>query len=327
MAFEVFLIGLDRVSASIGIALQNAQGEVTRTGYDPDKQLAQRAQKASAVDQLVSHPRKAIKSADLIIFALPPGEVDVYLENLGASIKQGAVVMETAPMKSAFFESAKSALPEGIDVIGITPIIGSDELLASDPYLSEPRPDLFEDGTLAIVAEPQTSESALAIAVNLSTLLGAEPFFIGLDEHDAAMVASEDLPPLLSAVLMRTATEAPSWHELQRLAGATFALATELSSKQNPRQFRKRFEPNRDKILAKLDQVSAEIEELRKLVAEASGEELQRYLEEAEQSRHDWLQARKRANWAAVEADTKSMGSMSFFGNLFGIRPRRKDDS
>jgi arogenate dehydrogenase (NADP+) len=209
--------------------------------------------------------------------------------------------------------------------IGITPIIGSDELLAFNTDLTEPRQDLFEGGTLAIVAPPQTSEEALAVSVNLATLLGAEPFFIGLDEHDAAMVASEDLPPLLSAALMRAATEAPSWRELQRLAGATFAMATELSGKQNPEQFRKRFGPNRTKILAKLDMVSAEIEALRELVAEASGEDIERYLEEAERSRSAWLHARKRANWAAEEMDSETSRGMSFFGNLFGIRPRGKD--
>lgn len=327
MAFEVFLVGLDRVNASIGLALQHAQGEVQRTGYDPDKQLARKSQAMGAVDQLVSHPRNAIKNADLILFSLPPGEAEVYLENLGSSIKAGAVVMETSPMKASFFDSAGGTLPEGASAIGITPIIGSDELLASNPDLVEPRQDLFEGGTLAIVAPPQASEEALAVSVNLATLLGAEPFFIGLDEHDAAMVASEDLPPLLSAALMRAATEAPLWRELQRLAGATFAMATELSAKQNPEQFRKRFEPNRAKILAKLDMVSAEIEALRELVAEASGEDIERYLEEAEQSRHAWLQARKRANWAAEEMDSRSSTGMSFFGNLFGIRPRDKDKS
>ncbi|MGD8850542.1 MAG: prephenate dehydrogenase [Anaerolineales bacterium] len=327
MAFEILLIGLDRVNTSIGIALKNAQGEVQRIGYDPDKQNARQSESLGAIDQLVSHPRKAIRSADLIIFSLPPGETEVYLENLGQSIKNGAIVMETAAMKTSFFETVRNALPDSVNAIGITPIIGSDELFAFDPELSEPRADLFKEGTLAIVAPPQTSESSLAVAVNLATLLGAEPFFIGLHEHDAAMVASEDLPPLLSAVLMRAATDAPSWRELQRLAGATFAMATELSGKQSPKQFRKRFEPNRAKILAKLDMVSAEIDDLRKLVAEASGEDLERYLEEAERSRHAWLQARKRANWAAEEFDTKAAGEINFFGNLFGLRPRDKGES
>jgi prephenate dehydrogenase len=325
MAFEVLLIGLDRVNASIGLALQNAQGEIRRIGFDPDKQLSRKAESLGAVDKLVAHPRNAIKSADLVIFSLPPGEVDVYLENLGSTLKSGSVVMETAPMKASFFELATSTLPETVSAIGITPIIGTDELIASPTSLSEPRVDLFEGGTLAIIAPPQTSENSLALAVNLATLLGAEPFFIGLDEHDAAMVASEDLPPLLSAALMRAATDAPSWRELQRLAGATFAMATELSAKQNPKQFRKRFEPNRTKILAKLDQVAAELQDLRKLVAEASGEDLERYLEEAEQSRHAWLQARKRANWAAEEFEVPTSRGTGVFGSLFGFGRRDKD--
>ncbi len=327
MAFEVLFIGLDRVNASIGIALQNAQGEIVRIGFDPDKRTARKSQSLNAIDEVISHPRKAIKSADLIIFSLPAGEVEVYLENLGKSIKDGAVLMETAPMKSSFFELAESTLPENVNAIGITPIIGSDELFAFNLDLSEPRGDLFEEGTLAIVAPPRTGENALAMAVNLATLLGAEPFFIGLDEHDAAMVASEDLPPLLSAALMRASTDAPSWRELQRLAGATFAMATELSAKQSPEQFRKRFEPNRAKILAKLDMVSSEIEDLRKLVAEASGDEMERYLEEAEQSRHAWHEARRRANWAAEEIDSKASSGMSFFGNLFSIRRHDQGES
>jgi prephenate dehydrogenase len=327
MAFEVLLIGLDRVNASIGIALKNAQGEVQRVGYDPDKQQARRSKSLGVVDQLVSHPRNAIRTADLIVFSLPPGEVEVYLENLGGSIKEGAVVMETAPMKTSFFETARNTLPDAVNVIGITPIIGSDELFEFDPDVTEPREDLFEEGTLAIVAPPETSENALAVAVNLASLIGAEPFFIGLHEHDAAMVASEDLPPLLSAVLMRAATEAPSWRELQRLAGATFAMATQLSSQQSPEQFRKRFEPNRAKILAKLDLVAAEIDDLRELVARASGEDLERYLAEAEKSRRAWLQTRKRANWVGEEFDQQSIRGSGAFGSLFGLGSRDKNKS
>jgi prephenate dehydrogenase len=280
MAYEILLIGLDQVGASIGMALNDAEGDVDLVGYDPDRNLSKRAEKAGAVDRLVSHPRKSIASADLVIFSLPIDEVEVYLEHLGETIK-----------------GAEEHLPEGRSYIGATPIVGPTSLTGGDVTSDEPHADLYADGLLAIIAPPDASESAMAVGLNLASILKAAPFFIDLYEHDAALTFTEELPALLSAALLQTAAHSASWKELQRVAGRNFAQATSLCGTIPINVFEKRVFLNRQKTLDKLDQFIAELQSLRQLLAEEDGQSISDYLKEADHTRRSWIRAREQSDW------------------------------
>ena len=325
MAYEVMIIGLDQVGASIGLALANAEGELQRIGYDADKGIGRRAKEMGAIDELISHPRRAIKHVDLVIFSIPTPEVEIYLENLGPMMKDGGLVLDTGGIKSLASEWAKNFLPEGRHFIAAMPVVGPKSLEETPLDPGKPRADYFEDGLLAITTSPKTPESALAVAINLATLLDAQPFFIDPDEHDAAIAATDDLPILLSAAQLHTATRSPSWRELQRLAGQTFAFATQLVTLRTPTLAQKRIALNRAKVLSKLDVFIEELNRLRTLLAQEDGQALSEYLDQADRSRYSWLDTRMRADWSIQDmSQAQSMSRMGFIGNLFGLSPREK---
>jgi len=324
MAYEILLIGLDQVGASIGMALNDAEGDVDLVGFDPDRNLSKHAEKVGAVDRLVSHPRKSIASADLVIFSLPIDEVEVYLEHLGEKIKEGAVILDTAQIKVPFFKWAEEYLPEGRSYIGATPIVGPSSLTSGDAPSDEPRADLYADGLLAIIAPPNASESAMAVAINLASILKAAPFFIDLHEHDAALTSTEELPALLSAALLQTAGHSTSWKELQRVAGRNFAQATSLCSTLPPNVFEKRLNLNRQKTLDKLDQFIAELQDLRQVLAEEDGQGISDYLNEADHTRRSWIRAREQSDWGGEELrPADRIQTPGVLTNLLGIRRKK----
>ncbi len=326
MAYEILLIGLDQVGASIGMALNDAEGDVDLVGYDPDRHLSKHAEKAGAVDRLVSHPRKAITSADIVIFSLPIDEVEVYLENLGAKTKDGAVILDTAQIKVPFFKWAEEYLPEGRSYIGATPIVGISSLEGGGDQSDEPRADLYADGLLAIIAPTDASESALAVAVNLASIIEATPFFIDLHEHDATLTSTEELPVLLSAAFLQAAAHSPSWKELQRVAGRNFAHATSLCNTTPLKAFENRLVMNRQKVLDKLDQFVNELQSLRELLAEEDGQGISDYLLEADRSRQSWIRVREQSDWGSEELrPAGGIKSPGIFKSLLGIRGRKSD--
>lgn len=325
MAYEVMIIGLDQVGASIGLALANAEGEVRRIGFDADRALGRQAEELGAIDELSGHPRRAIKYADLVIFSIPTPEVKVFLESLGPLMKEGCLVIDTGGIKSMAFEWAQNFLPEGRHFIAAMPVVGPKSLEETplDPGL--PRADYFQDGLLAITPSTQTPENALSVAINLATLLDAQPFFIDPDEHDAVIAATDDLPALMSAALLHAAARSPSWRELQRLAGQTFAYATHLVAIRNPKQAQKHISLNQEKVLGKLDLIIEELNRLRTLLAQEDSEALSEYLDQAERSRTDWLDARMKADWSADDTNqAQSPVGPGFFGQLLGIPSRKK---
>ena len=321
MANEILLIGLGQVGAAIGMALNDAEGDVDLVGYDPDRHLSKRAEKAGAVDRLVSHPRKAITSADIVIFSLPIDEVEVYLEHLGAKTKEGAVILDTAQIKVPFFKWAEEYLPEGRSYVGATPIVGSSSLTGGEATSDEPGADLYADGLLAITAPPNASESAMAVAINLASIIKAAPFFIDLHEHDAVLTSTEELPALLSAALLQTAAHSASWKELQRVAGRNFAEATSLCSTIPLNIFEKRVILNRQKTLDKLDQFIEELQALRQVLAEEDGQRISDYLKEADHARRSWIRAREKGDWGNEELrQVERIKSPGIFTRLIGMR-------
>jgi prephenate dehydrogenase len=324
MTSKVLLIGLSPVGASFGLALARAEGDVMRVGFDPDKKVAKRAKAAGAVDRTVAHPHQAAQSADLIIFDLPHHEVELYLENIRALVKSDAVIIDTAPVKAPFYQWAADHLPSNRNVIGATPIVGS---LDPDGTRSEAAADRFAGGQLAITAAPNTPQDAMAVAINLARLLEAEPFFMDIDEHDAATAAVEDLPTLLSAAMFQASAHSPSWRELQRLAGVLFMESTELCS-ADPRQLQRRVSANRSKILARLDAFSNEVVRMRELLINEQDDDLMQYFKEADATRRAWLRARSHGDWASEEIRiTPEIEGPRIIEGLLGIgRHRRKPE-
>ncbi len=328
MAYEILLIGLDQVGASIGMALNDADGDIVRIGFDPDQRLAKRAEMAGAVDRLVSHPRKSITSADIVIFSLPIDEVEVYLEHLGAKTKEGVIVIDTAQVKAPFFKWAEEYLPEGRSYIGATPIVGTSSLTGGEAPSDEPRADLYKDGLLAIIAPPNASEGALAVAGNLASLLNATPFFIDLHEHDATLTSTEELPVLLSAALLQTSAHSASWKELQRVAGRNFAHATSLYTTIPHNVFEKRLLLNRQKVLDKLDQFIEELHDLRQILAEEDRQGISDYLKDANRAHRSWIRAREQNDWASAELrPAERIKSAGILTNLLGFRRTKPGES
>jgi prephenate dehydrogenase len=323
MSTKILVIGLDQIGATIGLALARTDGDVLRLGFDPDKKIAKAAKAANAVDRLVAHPRQAVESADLIIFALPHHETEAYLESLGPKTKPEAIILDTGFIKAPFFRWAEQHLPSDRAYIGATPIVGDPGLVDDDSSIAI---DRFAGGVLAITAPAKTPQRAVAIAINLAKILDAQPFFIDVDEQDAAAATAEDLPILLSAAMLHSAANSPSWRELQRLAGTLFVKTTEPCS-VDPKQLQRRVSANRDKLLARMDAFAEELGRIQEMLLTEQDEELMRYFEQADSARSRWLLARARGDWAAEEMPKLPDIDTSLVRQLlgFGKRKRKSD--
>lgn len=319
MAYQVLLIGLGQTGTSLGLALARAEGKIERIGYDPDKDKTRAATASGAVDRVIGQPHREVENTDLIIFDLPHDEVEAHLEYLGPRMKAEAIVIDTAPIRAPFFEWAAQYLPEDRNVIGATPIVGTLGVDRTGPGAV----DRFSGGLVAITAPPGTTERALSLAINLAKILDANPFFLDVEEHDAATATVEDLPILLSAAVFQSIAESASWRELQRLAGPQFMHATEACS-TNPILLQKRIAANRALLVSRLDLLRDEVDRIRELILTEQDDNLIQYFENADSTRQAWLQARARGDWAAEEmrADT-GIEKISLLGQLFGLGQRK----
>jgi prephenate dehydrogenase len=327
MTLDIFIIGLDQIGASIGMALANSELEVRRTGYDPDGKLARNAHQLGAVDQVVSLPVKACEVADVVVIATSSIDVRDYLEMLGEKLKAGTMVLDTSPFKAHHATWASELLPEERHYIGALPTIGPEALLTETPDLRTPRADLFQGGLLAMVVPPETSEEAVTLALKLARVIGATPFFIDPLEHDAVIATVQGLPYLMATALMQMAARAHNWREIQRIAGRFFVNATRIDPSQSITTQASILHLNRDVVINKLNEFTDELMRLRDLISREDHKALDEYLVEALKAQDSWFTIRRSGDWADQDLpSTERIERPGFLGSVLGLRSRRPKD-
>lgn len=324
MPVQITIIGLRRVGASIGLGLAKIKDQVVRVGNDRDFGVARQAEKLGATDKSVINLPSAVRDADVVIMALPVGEIRETMEVIAQDLKPGSVLIDTSPVKTAVMDWAKELLP-GDDryFVSLTPSLNPSYIMDTGEAAGMAYADLFQNSLMLISSMPGIHESALTLASNLTTVLGATPLYTDPVEADGLMAYSHLLPELVSAALVNATINQPGWREARKMAGHAYAQATEPVVQQEEDEVLGRAAIlNAQNTVRMLDQVLMELRDIRDAVAGGDAEALHERLEHARQGRLTWLQQRKTADWEPKPQQNIPTGG-EVFGRLFGIRPRQ----
>jgi prephenate dehydrogenase len=323
MSTEVFLLGLDTIGTSVGLALAEAELDVHCVGYDPERERTARAVDLGAVDKTVSHPRDAPRTAEMVILDVPAYDAHTYLEMLAVQLMTGGLVLDTTPARTLSLAYVQANFPEDRHYIGATPIVGPNALLEA----VRPRADLFNDGLLALTVPRSTSAEALRLATNLTHVLGAVPFFVEAAEHDGILAAVEGLPHILRAALMRTFAASPARREMERMAGRAFAEMTLPDASASIEHLSRTLDLNRNNLATKVGALIEELDRLRTSLLSSDQGVIETYLEGALQAREAWLAARSSSDWAAQEHQYKGLDKGGgVLRSLIGFGPPDRDE-
>jgi prephenate dehydrogenase len=322
MGATVLFVGLDEITTSIGLAMGEAEFEVVRLGFHPDRKVARAAKRRGAIDQSV-RPEKEVGNASIVVVGFLGDQLRDYMDLLAPNMSEGTVIVDASPFKSATTAWIDEVLPESCSYVGIAPSVSVEALLAPVSEDVEPSADLFSGGLLGVVLPASAPEEALNAALNIAEILGAKPFFIEAAESDAALAASEWVPALVSAALLQVASKDPGWRNVQRLAGPSFAGATALSRKASPEILSGNINLGREFVTAKLNVLLERLEFLRDCVAEEKSEKLLANLSEANEAHLDWLRARQRGQSEGEDIDSSAMTRATMLGSLVGYDPDR----
>jgi len=332
MTIQVTIIGLGQIGASIGLALKDHRDQLTRVGSDIDGQVMRQAQELGAVDKITPRLNPAVQGADILILALPLDQIPAVMRAVGSELKEGALLMDTAPIKVATTEWARDILPNSCSYVGFTPIL-SPRYLHHDGFgIAAARADLFQNGMFAITTPPKTSPHALNLATNLAKLMGAAPLFVDLYELDGLMAATHLLPQLMSAALLNATLDYPGWGEARKVTGRAYAeVSGPAAHLDDVEALVAAVKFNRENIVRKLDDAIAALQEMRHDIAQENPEALISRLKHAKAGVHQWWQERGGGNWLAVELpkNANMPTSSDFMANMLGFgfwRKKKKKD-
>lgn len=337
MAVKISIIGLGQIGSSIGLALANHKDQVAITGHDKSPKTAQKAQKMGAVEKIAYNLPASVKEADVILLALPVDQIYDTLKVIAQDVREDAVVMDTALVKSAVAAWTKELLPPRRHYVGLTPTFGPRYLEEANTGIEGAHADLFQHSLMGISTLSGTSGEAVQLAIAFATLLGAEPYFTDLAEIDGIMSTAHLLPQLAEAALINATITQPGWSDIRKMAGRHFAVSTMLvASQKGNDSLSELVLHNRENVVHALDSLLAATRDLRDKIAKDDKKGLAKWLEHARQGRAKWWAERSSAGWLEVEFGRQALPTakgiwkqqIGGLDRLFGLRrePRKKLD-
>jgi prephenate dehydrogenase len=326
MTIQLTIIGLGQIGASIGMALGEKKDLIYRVGHDIIPATSRQAEKIGAIDRVDTNLPNSVRKADLVLLCLPIDQVEETIRLISLDLREGAVVMDTSPLKQVVAGWAKDLLPAGRHYVGLTPMINPSYLREANSGLQAAHADLFQNGLLAITAPPGTESDAIKLAVDLTSLLGAMPMFADLAEIDGLMASTDTLPQILSAALLNATVDQPGWREGLKVAGRAYAQASgpimQLGDEQS---LLASIQHNRENVLRVLETLQGELEAIREEITSQDDPALEIRLKQAYQGGLKWQKERLTEDWANKQSfPGPAIEKGSFLGRLVGTRPKPK---
>lgn len=327
---KITIIGLGVIGASIGLGLQREPGNFELVGHDRDAENTARARDSKAVHRTDWNLHNACDGAELIVLNLSLPELEETLPHVREDLRPETLIFAATNVMQPAIELANKLLAPEAHFVAAHPILTG----IGAPLTV--RADLFEEVTFGLAPGHQTDPTAVQLASDFVERLGAKPLFVDAQEHDGIIAGVEHLPQLLAAALMRSSADSPGWREARRLAGRTFAQATELDG--NAKELLGAFLSNRENLRLRIEQLQAELATWRALLeATPSADEkhpLLTVLEQVVAEREQWEGQAYLKRWddpvtkaATPPAEGRNMFRQMFFGNLGGRRGEQKKKS
>lgn len=296
-AQNVTIIGMNRLGASIGLALKQSNISLTIIGHDQANDLAQTAQKLAAVDKTEWNLITAASKADILVLALPFSELENTLIAIGEEVQPHALVLDFSVLKGPALKWADRYLKQG-HYVGAVPVFAAPWLADGRDDLTAANGEMFKKGMFCLMPSPHADPQAVETAVNFGLLLGATPYFVDAMEYDGLVQGVETVPGFLAAAMFNAIQKSTGWRDMLRFAGQPFALSTQpLRSAPNLTQVAMN---NKIATLRWLDALIDELRTVRRWVYENNSEEMQTTLQGLNLEREKWLRDRAENNWTEV---------------------------
>jgi prephenate dehydrogenase len=283
---RITIIGLGLIGGSLGLALKAAKlRDIEIVGYDAETVTAVDARRLRAVDKSEPILQRAVADARVVIIATPIMAIRGVMEEIAGELRENCVVTDTASTKGIVMEWASELLPATVSFVGGHPMAGKEtsgiqnaeaKLFAGKPYCVEPSAD--------------ASEGAVRLITGIVQLIGAQPLFIGAEEHDRYVAAVSHLPLVVSTALFTLARGSPAWPELSSLASSGFRDATRLAS-TDAELSHDICLSNREGVLHWLDRMMEELRRYRELLQQGQEEELFKTFARAQLDRDTYMTA------------------------------------
>lgn len=282
----IAMLGLGLISGSLAKALKDSARELCVPApriiaWGPREKSLKEGLAQGVIDDYSLELEDTLIQSDIIVIGAPPiatGELLRDVLRSASGLPKRPVVTDLASIKGYVCTVADSDYP---GFVPGHPIAGSEH-----SGVSAARGDLFKGREVILTPLPSTDAAALDVLTELWRTAGARVTIMSIADHDAALAASSHSPHMLAYALTMALGKNPL--SPMRHGGGALRDMTRIAA-SDPLMWRDIALTNRDALLSALDDVVAELAQLRDWVSVGDGEALEDYFGEcrALRRRHD----------------------------------------
>ena len=284
---KLAVYGVGLIGGSFALALKEARAVGRVVGVGRSRTNLEAALAAGVIDAIASEDREAVADADLVLLAMPVGQMGQVMRRIAPCLGPHAVVTDAGSTKRDVVALASEHLTASLGrFVPAHPIAGAERSGAAAA-----RGDLFRERHLILTPIEGNDPRAVALVRRAWEIAGMRVSSMDPQRHDEALAAVSHLPHVLSYALVHELAGRPNAEQLFALAAGGFRDFTRIAG-SSPEMWRDICLSNRDLILAELGRYRAELERLAALLQAADGAGLEALFGAAREARNRWLQIR-----------------------------------
>jgi prephenate dehydrogenase len=275
-------VGLIGGSFALGLKAAAAVGEIVGLGRTPAP--LEEARRLGVIDRVASDWADALDGADLVLLAMPVGQMASVLAALAPHLSPGTVVTDGGSTKSDVVAAARAALGAKIgQFVPGHPIAGAEK-----SGIVAAQADLYVDKRVVLTPLAENLAANVARVQSAWEACGAKVSQLAPEDHDRVFAAVSHLPHLLAFALVHDFAQRPNSDQLFGFAAGGFRDFTRIAS-SHPEMWRDICVANRHALLLELDAYMAELMRTRVLLAGGDAEGLEALFSTARARRDAWL--------------------------------------
>lgn len=243
---KIGIVGLGLIGASIALSLRGKVGEIL--AVDRDEEVLSIAMERKIIDRGSTNPEEILRDADIVIFALYPGDIINYILENKSIWHKGQILMDVAGLKGELVSRIQAEVSE-VEFVGTHPMAGREV-----SGIKAAREELFLGSNFIITPTDKNSDEGLELVRELATILGVKNIFeMSPSEHDALVAYTSHMPHLLALALVGAYSEGS-----EKIVGRSFLDATRVAN-INEKLWSELFLMNRDPLMEEIDKLIGEL--------------------------------------------------------------------
>ena len=285
MIKRLCIIGVGLIGGSLVRALRQQHACEHVIGCSRREEHLQRAVELGVIDEYTTDIEQAASGADMIVVSVPLRAMPAVFASIDKVVSADAVITDVGSSKASVVEAARAGLQKNIArFVPGHPIAGTEKSGVDASF-----PELFNDRKVILTPLQENAADSIKRVRLMWEQAGATVLEMAIDHHDEVLAATSHLPHVLAFSLVDSLSKMSDRDEIFQYAAGGFRDFTRIAS-SDPVMWRDICIENSDAILSMMDRYIADLDVLRKAIADGDLDTVEATFRRSKQARDRYTQ-------------------------------------